>query len=104
MDLFYQITVILNKKPNVRDNTYEILLEASPEFAVKHDDNLSFYSDMEYNDKVERIKKEAEKFREAVFINNLFLDRDHIAVVNVEGDEFQYRNIDEIIKDINFNL
>ena len=73
-----------------------IHLEASPEFVVSHDDNKSFTSDYDEDKRLETVKREIAAFEEC-------FERTKPAnyiKINVEGQNNNYRNIDDIIEEI----
>ena len=83
----HDIVVPIRKKPvDWRANIYEILLESDPDFAIGNDDDKSYYSGMEYDDKVNRVEYEMSMFREAMSVNEFFLDGDHKINVKVDHD------------------
>lgn len=74
-----------------------IQLTASPEFVVSHDDGLSFTSDMEKTERLEKVSREIELFNEC-FEN--MTGSHYKMTINVEGEKLNYRNIDEIYSEI----
>jgi hypothetical protein len=74
-----------------------IQLTASPEFVVSHDDGLSFTSDMEKTERLEKVSREIELFNEC--FDKMSGSR-YKMTVNVEGDNLNYRNIEEIYSEI----
>jgi len=102
VNMFFSIGSKLRERfKDVRRDFYEIFIYASPEFAIKHDDNLSLSSDLEHDKRIERIQYEIDSFKEASKINPLFLDNDHRKEINVEAEEYNFKSIDDIIKELN---
>lgn len=101
----WDIAARLRKIPDLRDKTYEILMKASPEFVIKHDDNKSFTSQMDYETRVDRIKTETKLFDEMWSMNELFLDNDHRMVINMEdsGEFVPLEDVKKLVKNT-FNL
>lgn len=96
----YDIVAPIKKKPvDWRSNIYEILLEADPEFAIDKDDNMSYYSDMEHKEKLERVEYEMKMFREAMSVNEFFIDDGHRIFVKVDHDG-EYKPIGDIKNEI----
>lgn len=90
----------LRKIPDLRDKTYEILMKASPEFAIKHDDNKSFTSQMNYETRVSKIKTEINLFDEMWTMNELFLNNDHRMIINMEdsGEFVPLEDVKKLVK------
>lgn len=83
----HDIVAPIRKKPvDWRANMYEVLLESDPDFAIGNDDDKSYYSGMEYDDKVNRVEYEMSMFREAMAVNEFFLDNDHKITIKVDHD------------------
>lgn len=100
--MFFRVGTALRKSfTNVPRDFYEIFVYASPEFAIKHDDNLSLSSDLDYEKRVKRIQWEIDSFKEASKINPLFLNNEHRKEINVEAEEYNFKSIDDIIKELN---
>ena len=74
-----------------------IQLTASPEFIVSHDDGLSFTSDLQKEDRLAKVAHEIELFDECF---EKMQGGKHIIKVNVEGDNLNYRNIEDIYNEI----
>lgn len=71
-----------------------IYLTASPEFILEHDDKISLYSNTD--DKIDTILEELGMFKECFEKVNC----ENFIEVSVEGENMQYRNIDDIYKEI----
>ena len=74
-----------------------IQLTASPEFIVSHDDGLSFTSDLQKEERLAKVAHEIELFDECF---EKMQGGKHIIKVNVEGDNLNYRNIEDIYNEI----
>ena len=74
-----------------------IQLTASPEFIVSHDDGLSFTSDSQKEERLAKVAHEIELFDECF---ERMQGGKHIIKVNVEGDNLNYRNIEDIYNEI----
>ena len=74
-----------------------IQLTASPEFIVSHDDGLSFTSDLQREERLTKVTREIELFDECF---EKMQGGKHIIKVNVEGNNLNYRNIEDIYNEI----
>ena len=77
-------------------NVVIVHLTASKEFVISHDDKKSFTSDFEYSSKLEHVSKELAMFEECFDI----IKPINYMKINVEGENNNYRNIDEIVDEI----
>lgn len=97
-----KIIDMINKNDLIVSNLAKVVvihLKASPEFILKHDDNKSITSTFEKDKKILSIKREVELFDECFTrVKVPVLD------INVEGENYNYRDINEIYKDINDGL
>ena len=71
-------------------------LEASPEFVIKHDDNNSFTSSYDSEKRLNTVKREIDLFNECFEKLHPF----NYMKINVEGEDYNYRNIDDICEEI----
>lgn len=79
-------------------------LDASPEFSIKKDDGKSFTSDIvEYNAKLEQVKREKELFLE-VFKYCEEKNLCKVITVNVQQGEDNYKPTQEIVNEIERGL
>lgn len=77
-------------------NIIIVHLEASPEFVISHDDNKSFTSDYNEEERLATVKREIASFNECF---DKIQPANYIKI-NVEGSNNNYRNIDDIISEI----
>lgn len=73
-----------------------INLTASAEFIISHDDNKSFTSNMEKDERYYTVKRELDLFEECF----KKLPKLNVITINVEGKNNNYRNIDDIYAEI----
>ena len=74
-----------------------IHLTASPEFIVSHDDGLSLTSDLQNEEHLAKVTQEIKLFDECF---KKMQGVKHIIEVNVEGDNLNYRNVEDIYNEI----
>ena len=80
-----------------------IFLNASPGFSLLKDESGSYISETEYNSKLKQVKEEKKLFQEIFQYcqdNNLC----KTISINVQADAYTYRNIDDVITDIEVEL
>lgn len=80
-----------------------IQLVASPEFIISHDDGLSFSSNLDKDERYNKVCRELTLFDKCFDVMHVRAHALHLKV-NVEGDNLQFRNADIIYNEIFDNL